>query len=255
MFMFTLLYAIVNSLLNYIILSFLQATGAWLLYKSNTLEEAFLFATLKGFSVIDEREGTKEELRLAIGKSGTIGHTDCCYDVTESLIDSAERKLQKQHVVEPIPSMLIFDATFRKSSTNISLCIQKPKLLVALDFLLAIVEFFVPSVRSVLLNDDDNDPLHITDAIVLYHPIYTQPDSVFFLSPRKPLIVDDERFDHFIYDGHGGKLYLQDKEGKNLSSPSLETIVYVGNGKRLQFKNVTIMVLHLQLQYFYFISS
>ncbi|XP_073111690.1 uncharacterized protein [Elaeis guineensis] len=222
-------------------LASVQATGAWILYKSNTLEEGFLFATLKGFSVIDEREGTKEELRLAIGKSGTIGHTSLRYDGTESLIDSSERKVQKEHGVEPIPSMLIFDATFRKSSTNISLCIQKPKLLVALDFLLAIVEFFVPSVRSMLSNDDDNDPLHITDAIVLHHPIYTQPDSVFFLSPRKPLIVDDERFDHFIYNGNGGKLYLQDKEGENLSSPGLETIVYVGNGKRLQFKNVTIM--------------
>lgn len=26
---------------------YLQATGAWLLYKSNTLEQGFLFATLK----------------------------------------------------------------------------------------------------------------------------------------------------------------------------------------------------------------
>lgn len=224
-------------------LASVKAIGAWLLYKSNTLEEGFLFATLKGFSVIDEREGTKEELRLAIGKSGTIGDTSLHHDGddTESLIDSAERKIQKEHGVEPIPSMLIFDATFRKSSTNISLCIQKPKLLVALDFLLAMVEFFVPSVQSLLSNDEDNDPLHVTDAIVLDHPMYTQPDSVFSLSPRKPLIVDDERFDHFIYDGKGGKLYLQDKEGKNISSPCSETIIFVGSGKSLQFRNVTIM--------------
>nr|CAB3500118.1 unnamed protein product [Digitaria exilis] len=56
-------------------LASVQASGAWLLYKSNTRGESFLYATLKGFSVFDDREGTKDELRLAIGKSATVRDT------------------------------------------------------------------------------------------------------------------------------------------------------------------------------------
>jgi hypothetical protein len=125
-----------------------QASGAWLLYKSNT-QESFLYATLKGFSVFDDREGTKDELRLAIGKSATVWDTSSAdgYDNPIEL-DSGERRIQKDLGLEPIPSMLILDAIFRKSSLSVSLCVQRPKFLVALDFLVATVEFFVPSAQS-----------------------------------------------------------------------------------------------------------
>lgn len=223
----------------------LQASGAWLLYKSNTREEGFLFATLKGFSVFDDREGTKEQFRLAIGKSATIRDTssrDDCDSYIGALISSKEGETQKELDHEPTPSMLILDATFRKSSTNVSICFQRPRFLVALDFLLAIAEFFVPSVRSMLLSDDDKDTSHMVSAIVFDDQIYSPASSIFSISPQKPLIVDDERFDHFIYDGKGGKLYLEDRDGKILRRPTHETIIYVANGKRLQFKNVTIVV-------------
>lgn len=139
--------------------------------------------------------------------------------------------------------MLILDAIFRKSLSSVSLCVQRPKFLVALDFLLAIVEFFVPSARSLLSNDEDKDLLHMVSPVVFNNQLYYQEDSTFSLSPQKPLIVDNEKFDHFIYDGKGGKLYLRDREGKILSSPSAESFIHVLGGKRLQFRNVTIVVM------------
>lgn len=223
-------------------LASVQASGAWLLYKSNTREESFLYATLKGFSVFDGREGTKDELRLAIGKSATVRDTSSVdgYD-NHNELDSGEQRIQKDLGLEPIPSMLILDAIFRKSSSSLYLCVQRPKFLVALDFLLAIVEFFVPSARSLLSNDEDKDLLHMISPVILNDQIYYQEGSTFSLSPQKPLIVDSERFDHFIYDGKGGKLYLLDREGKLLSRPSSESFIHVLGCKRLQFRNVTIV--------------
>lgn len=220
-----------------------QATGAWILYKLNTCGEGFLCATLQGFSVIDAREGTKEQFRLAISRSETIENTSLYLDTDDDIQQSfefGEREAQKELRPLAVPSMLIVDAIFRNSSTNVSLCIQRPKLLVALDFLLAVAEFFVPSVGNILSSGEEDDPL-FAGSIVLDQEIYTQPTSVFSLSPRKPLVIDDERFDHFIYDGKGGQLVLQDREGRNISDFTAETIIYVGNGKRLQFKNVTIL--------------
>uniref|UniRef100_A0A0E0BDW2 PH domain-containing protein n=1 Tax=Oryza glumipatula TaxID=40148 RepID=A0A0E0BDW2_9ORYZ len=220
----------------------MQASGAWLLYKSNTREESFLFATLKGFSVFDDREGTKDELRLAIGKSATVRDTSSAdgYDNPNEL-DSGERRIQKDLGLEPIPSMLIFDAILRKSSSTVSVCVQRPKFLVALDFLLAIVEFFVPSARSLLSNDEDKDLLHMTSPLVFSDQIYYQERSTMSISPQKPLIVDNEKFDYYIYDGKGGKIYLRDREGKILSGPSAERFIHVLCGKGLQFRNVTIV--------------
>ncbi|KAF8380627.1 hypothetical protein HHK36_028116 [Tetracentron sinense] len=222
-------------------LATMQVSGAWLLYKSNTLGESFISATLKGFTVIDDREGTEEEFKLAIGKPKSIWYNDLRYvagDDNKYMVDS-DKNVLKDNDVKPDPTMLILDAKFSQLSSSLSLCIQRPQLLVALDFILAVIEFFVPTVRHMLSNEDEN-PQHMVNAIILDQSTYSQPSAEFSLSPQKPLVVDDERFDHFIYDGKGGKLYLQDRHGCNLSSPSREAIIYVGNGKKLQFRNVFI---------------
>ncbi|KAG8382461.1 hypothetical protein BUALT_Bualt05G0079700 [Buddleja alternifolia] len=218
-------------------LATLQVNGVWLLYKSNTLGKGFLSATLKDLIVVDDREGTEKELRLAIGKpdmneykpsQSVPGNMD--HSIAE-LLDNA-RKFT--------PAILILDATFCEKSTFLSLCIQRPQLLVALDFLLAIAEFFVPTVRGELSYDENSNSSHLLDALILDQPIFCQPTAEFSISPQKPLVADDEKFDLFVYDGRGGTLYLKDRQGLDLSCPSMEALVYVGNGKRLQFKNVTI---------------
>ena len=146
---------------------------------------------------------------------------------------------------KPVPTMLVLDAKFSDYSTSLFLCIQRPQLLVALDFLLDVVEFFVPTVRGMLSNEEDKNASHIIDGIILDKSTFSQPSAEFSLSPLRPLVADDERFDLFLYDGRGGTLYLLDRQGSNLSSPSMEAIFCVGTGKKLQFTNVTIKVYHI----------
>ncbi|XP_068635813.1 uncharacterized protein [Aristolochia californica] len=223
-------------------LATVQVSGAWLLYKSNLLVEGFLFATLKGFRVIDDREGTVPQYRLAIGKPDYL-EIDFVSNVAEDkdqLMAHSKENTENGEKVVPSLTMLILDAKFGQSSTQVSLFIQRPQMLVALDFLLAIVEFFVPTVRGVLSNEESDNLLLISSAIILDEEIYRQPSTEFTLSPKRPLVVVDERFDHFVYDGKGGTLYLEDSDGIELSKPSPEPIIFVGSGKSLQFKNVTV---------------
>ncbi|KAK6935059.1 Pleckstrin homology domain [Dillenia turbinata] len=223
-------------------LASLQVSGTWLLYRSNNIGEGFLSATLKGFHVIDDREGTEEEMRLAIGKPDDIGNRSPSPMIVDEghVHDMLDTTLMEDNNNKAVPTMLIFDANFSQMLTSVSLCIQRPQLLVALDFLLAVAEFFVPGLHNMLSTEVDERPLHMADAIILDEPYHTQTSSEFSLSPQKPLVVDDERFDHFVYDGKGGTLYIQDRQGLHLSSPCSEAIIYVGTGKSLQFRNITI---------------
>lgn len=220
-------------------LAIVQVSGAWLLYKSSTQGDGYLSATLKGFNVIDDREGIEQQFRLAIGSNPSIGYIGLDPLAADKNQPTGSGIVLKDNYVELVPTMLIIDAKFTQLSTSVSLCIQRPQLLVALDFLLAVIEFFVPSVGSMLLNKEDENFLNM-DAIILDQSTYSQDSSEFSLSPQKHLVVDDERFFHFIYDGKGGTLYLQDRQGFNLSAPSAEPIIFVGNAKKLQFKNVII---------------
>lgn len=221
----------------------MQVTGAWLLYKSTSVEEGFLSATLKGFTVCDDREGTEQEFRLAIGNPENIGssplHSVAGDDESHHKVD---QNIVRDNDVKLVPTMLILDVKFSQLSTFVSLCIQRPRLLVALDFLLAVAEFFVPTVGNVLSNEEDTTSFEVIDALILDVLTYKQPFAEVSLSPKRPLIVDDERYDHFVYDGGGGIIYLKDRHGSNLTSPSIEAIIYVGSGKKLQFKNVVIKV-------------
>ncbi|XP_047340944.1 uncharacterized protein LOC124944671 [Impatiens glandulifera] len=221
-------------------LATVQVSGGWFLYKTNTIGDGFLSASLKGFTVIDDREGTEQALRLAIRKPESIGYSSSDYETDNKNHPVDAAHIQENEGTKPVPTMLILDAKFSQYSTFVSLCVQRPQLLVALDFLLAVVEFFVPTVRSLLSNEEGENDVDFLDAIILEQSIYCQPSSELFLSPRRPLVADDESFDTFVYDGRGGTLYLQNEWGSILSSPSSEAVIYVGNGKRLQFKNVTI---------------
>ncbi|KAL2348225.1 hypothetical protein Fmac_002225 [Flemingia macrophylla] len=218
--------------------SLVQVSGAWLLYKSSTAGNGFLSATLQGFSVFDDREGVEKEFRLAIGKPENVGVSHLNTSSYDQKQDSMASSLIKGNNFDLVQTMLIVDVKFGQDSTFVSLCVQRPQLLVALDFLLAVVEFFVPTVSSMLSFEENRSP--VLEAIIMDQSVYKQPCAEFSLSPQKPLIVDDDNFDHFIYDGDGGTLHLKDREGSNLTEPSLEAIIYVGNGKKLQFRNVVI---------------
>ncbi|KAL0326634.1 UNVERIFIED_CONTAM: hypothetical protein Sangu_1741400 [Sesamum angustifolium] len=233
----------------------IQARGTWVATKvvhqpPLRFSNLVVFYAVTWFSVsytedlvvVDDREGTEKELKLAFGKPDVDGHNPSQSVPGNMYHNTVESNPLANNARKYTPAILILDARFHESSTFVSLCIQRPQLLVALDFLLAVVEFFVPTVRSDVSNDENANSSHFLDAIVLDQPIFSQATAEFSISPQKPLVVDDERFEDFIYDGRGGTLYLKDRWGLNLSCPSMEALVYVGNGKKLQFRNVTIRV-------------
>lgn len=211
-----------------------------MLYKANTLGEGLLSATLKGFTVNDDREGTEEELRLAVRQPKSSRQSPD-YEVVNEDNEMVKADVKYNEILG-VPTMLILDVKISPYSTSLSLCIQRPQLLVALDFLMAVAEFFVPTVREILSNDEDEKSSYVVDALVLDKQTFSQSDEVFTLSPQRPLVVDEEDFDHYTYDGRGKTLLLQDREGQMITSTTVETVIYIGSGKRLQFKNVTIKV-------------
>ncbi|XP_068305501.1 uncharacterized protein [Pyrus communis] len=221
-------------------LATVQISGAWLLYKSNTLGEGFLSATLKGFAVLDDREGTEPEFRLAVGKPEYVGSRPLDFVTHDGAQQISGAHDTEVNDFKLVPTMLILDAKFCQLSTVVSLCIQRPQLLVVLDFLLGVVEFFVPTISNTLSSEEVQNSVHGMDAVILDQSTYKQPSTEFSLSPLRPLIADDGRHGHFVYDGNGGTLYLKDRQGAILSGPSTESIIYVGDGKRLQFTNVVI---------------
>ncbi|XP_062073801.1 uncharacterized protein LOC133778015 isoform X2 [Humulus lupulus] len=224
-------------------LATVQVSGAWLLYKSSSVEEGSLSATLKGFTVCDDREGTDQEFRLAIGKPENIGSSPL-HSSSSNGDNEIQQKYDQNITTDSVAkldfTMLILDVKLNKLSTFVSLCIQRPQLLVALDFLLAVVEFFVPTIGSVMNNEEGSQSFQVIDALILNESVYKQPSAKVSFSPQRPLVVDDERYDHFVYDGGGGILDLKDRQGFNLTAPSTEAIIYVGRGKKLQFKNIVI---------------
>lgn len=192
----------------------------------------------------DDREGTEQEFRLAVGNAENVDSSRLHpFAAEDELQIKADQRIVEDNDADIVPTMLILDVKLSQLSTSVSLCVQRPQLLVALDFLLAVAEFFVPTVGHVLTSEEDAKSIQIIDALILDKSTYKQPYAEASLSPSRPLIVDDERFDHFIYDGGGGTLNLKDRQGSDLAAPSSEAIVYVGSGKRLQFKNVVIKVL------------
>ena len=100
-------------------------------------------------------------------------------------------------------NMLVMDAKLTSTVQMVSLRVQQLKLLVAVDFLLAIAEFFVPSLLSKGSDsmETEEDPMNLQVGVYLDQPMFRQEDREMILSPRRPLIVDCFSIDEYIYDG------------------------------------------------------
>jgi len=145
-------------------------------------------------------------------------------------------------------TMLILDYRWRSSFQSFVIRIQQPRILVVLDFLLPVVEYFVPSLGTITGREESldpkNDPLMRADDIILSDHVFLQRENFIQLSPVRQLIVDGCGIDEFIYDGCGGTISLCeefDKKGQVYSG----IIIIIGHGKRLRFKNVKIEVLNM----------
>ncbi|MCO5593425.1 hypothetical protein L7F22_047439 [Adiantum nelumboides] len=209
----------------------IEIQGLWLNYRSTSLQEITVLLTLPRFCILDLRPSTKPEMRLMLGSMA---------DTEGSTLSN----VPQDTVMSPRPPMLVMDAKLKQDSQAFIVRIQRPRLLVVLDFLLSVGEFFVPSLAAVTSKEENmdscNDPLTSQEHLRLVTAYFKQEMELMTLSSNRRLIVDYAGIDVFTYDGCGNTLALDISE-KNVSLPSVgEPLIVIGAGKKLIFKNITI---------------
>lgn len=196
-----------------------------------SLSEADLYVTIPMFSILDIRPDTKPEMRLMLGS---------CTDVHKQMSPDV-------HVELPTSTMFLMDCRWRMSSKSFVVRIQQPRILVVPDFLLAVCEYFVPSLGTITgreeMMDPKNDPIVKNSSIVLSAPFYKQTEDIVHLSPSRQLVADAVGIDEYTYDGCGKTIRLTNEEVKEFHSSEAKYIIIVGRGKRLRFVNVKFEVL------------
>lgn len=196
-----------------------------------SLSEADLYITIPKVSILDNRPGTRPEMRLMLGS---------CTDLT--------KHMPPETIVDiPISTMFVMDCRWRSSSQSFVLRVQQPRILVVPDFLLAVCEFFVPALGTITgreeMMDPQNDPIGKNRNIILFSLHHKQIEDVVHLSPSRQLVADAAGFDDYTYDGCGKTIILSDKvEDKEIPSSRIQPIIIIGRGKRLRFVNVKIEV-------------
>ncbi|PKA57778.1 hypothetical protein AXF42_Ash015155 [Apostasia shenzhenica] len=222
--------------------------GLWVSYRSTSFSEVDLFVTIPKFSVLDIRPDAKPEMRLMLGSYADVSKSIISHNSDSSATfltsrESIDKKFDSLTNMDVSNlTMLILDYRWRSSFHSFVIRIQQPRVLVVLDFLLAVAEFFVPSLGTITGREEilhpNKDPLTCSDDIILSESVYMQQNDVVYLSPRRQLIVDG-CFNEFIYDGCGHTLSLND-EFDSKGQPHSGTIIILGRGKKLRFKNVKI---------------
>lgn len=226
-----------------------QLEGLWVSYRSTSFFEMDLYVTIPKFSVLDIRPDTKPEMRMMLGSYTDVSKPGCNNSSLSSINITPQRSMHRnlENKTDTDVSnltMLILDYRWRSSFRSIVIRIQQPRILVVLDFLLAVAEFFIPSLGTITGREEhshpNKDPLTSSD-ITLLEPVFMQHDDIVHLSPRRQLIVDGCQFNEFTYDGCGNILSLSDEFESN-GQPYSQTLIILGRGKKLRFKNVKIEV-------------
>ncbi|KAI3834068.1 hypothetical protein MKX03_035864 [Papaver bracteatum] len=222
--------------------------GLWVSYRMTSLSETDLYVTIPVFSILDIRPNTRPEMRLMLGSSSDLSKQGSSGSVPTSFskVDSMRKNLGATPDLDaPNSTMLLLDYRFRSSSQSYVVRLQQPRVLVVLDFLLAVGEFFVPSLGAITgreeASDPKNDPITRNSNIVLNSSIHKQSDDVVYLSPGRQLVADSLGVDEYTYDGCGQIIVLSEEaDEKDTSSFKSQPIIVIGRGKKLRFTNVKV---------------
>ncbi|KAD5802908.1 hypothetical protein E3N88_14268 [Mikania micrantha] len=227
-------------------LAHITLEGMWVSYRMTSFSEMDLYVTIPRFSILDLRPDTRPEMRLMLGTS-----TDVLKQTSSK--GGLVRAVTMSNVDAPHSTMLLMDLRCRSSSQVLVVRIQLPRVLVVLDFLLAVGEFFVPSLGAITgkeeVMDSKNDPISKADTIILSDTLYNQIEDEVYLSPNRKLVVDAAGVDEYTYDGCGKTIIL--KEDEQSQSALFRPIIIIGKGKRLRFVNVKIKNALLLMDYTY----
>ncbi|KAK9670363.1 hypothetical protein RND81_13G196500 [Saponaria officinalis] len=232
--------------------------GLWVSYRMTSMAEADLYVTIPKFSIVDVRPDTKPEMRQMLGTSCDFGKQASATENNPSSIrGNLTRAYSEVHCADmPISTMVLLDYRWRAASQSSVVRLQQPRVLVVPDFLIAVAEFFVPSLGAITgrdeLMDPNNDPICKSSTIVLHSAVYKQQEEVIELSPSQQMIVDAAGVNEYIYDGCGRTICLkEDTDFKEIQSSRLQPIIVIGRGKRLRFVNVKIKNGNLLRKYTY----
>ena len=207
-------------------------------YRNNSVQEIDVLLSLSRLRILDLRVGSKPEMRLMLGSMADL----------EGSINSSRQEENDDKItssVEPQAPMVVLDTKIKEGLQASIIRIQRPRLLVVLDFLLAVGEFFVPSLATLTGKDDCNDPILDQDHIRLVDPYYKQQEPVVTISSQRKLIVDFHNCYEFTYDGCGNTLCIQTEnldQDRSDGGP-IDPVILIGAGKKLFFKNLKIKVL------------
>ncbi|KAI4370200.1 hypothetical protein MLD38_018571 [Melastoma candidum] len=229
-------------------LAHIALEGLWVSYRSTSLFETDLYVTLPRFSVLDIRPETKSEMRLMLGSSSDSSRISSAGDISflsRKPSRSWKTSLSGLELAVPCPTMFLMDYRWRASSHSVVVRIQQPRVLVVPDFLLAVGEFFVPSLGTITgreeTMDPRNDPVTKNKTIVLSEPVYKQHEDIVHLSPDRQLVADALGINEYVYDGCGKTIHLSGRADLKESHMSRsDSIVFIGRGKKLRFVNVKI---------------
>ena len=231
-----------------------------MLYRMTSFLETDLYLTIPKFSILDIRPVTKPEMRLMLGSSTDTSKQAPLENFPFPKKNSFGKAYSEGNLDMDIPvaTMFVLDYRWRKESQSFVLRVQQPRVLVVPDFLLAVVEFFVPALRSITgreeTMDPKNDPIGKNNSIVLSGSIHRQSEDVILLSPSRQLVADALGVDDYTYDGCGNTIRLvEETDGKGPHSGRSQPIIVIGRSKRLRFVNLKIEVLiHYHLFTFLF---
>ncbi|CAI0626123.1 unnamed protein product [Linum tenue] len=229
-------------------LAHLVLEGLWVSYKTTSLSETDLYVTIPKFSIVDIRPGTKPEMRLMLGSSADANKQASSGSLPHPLNKGSFRRVNSAAILEADiinSTMFLLDYRWRPSSQSYMIRIQQPRILVVPDFLLAVGEFFVPSLGQITGREESLDPkkdtIYKSNCIVLRNPVYKQSDDVVHLSANRRLVADSKGVDEYTYDGCGNTIILSDQSClKEADNFSFQPIIIIGRGKRLRFVNIKI---------------
>lgn len=232
----------------------LQLEGLWVSYRMTSLSETDLYVTIPKFSILDIRPNTKPEMRLMLGSSTDVSKQPSTGNFPFSSSKGSFRRVNSRAGPDaevPFSTMFLMDYRWRISSQSSVVRVQQPRVLVVLDFLLAVGEYFVPALGTITgreeTMDPKNDPISRNNSIILSEPVYRQSEDVLLLSPSRQLVADAMGVDEYTYDGCGKVISLSEERETKEYSSRFQPIIIIGRCKRLRFVNVKIEV----IAYFY----
>lgn len=217
----------------------MQIEKFWLSYCNSSANNMDVLITLFKLSVLDQRLDTKPEMRLMLGSMVD--------DERLGVSQTPPIRTSEKDFVDAFPqlTMLVLDLRFKPDSQAVVIRVQRPRLLVVVDFVLAVAEFFVPSLGNATeeskLENAEADVEIVDEHIRLSTSLHKQEEDIVVLSYERQLIAEAYDVDEFIYDGCGKTLLLDVKDNENGPFPS-EPLIVIGWGKKLRFKNVHIEV-------------